>query len=124
MRAPEQLDVSNQGNPQDYKSVIDRFGQATKKYVERLANILNGQIGFGNGSSLDNMQGRWINVTTPVAPDTNFTVVHSLGRIPVGFITMQIDKAGIVYLGTISATAANLTLKCSAASTIIRIFVI
>jgi hypothetical protein len=124
MRAPEQLDVSNSGDPQDYTSLIDRFRQATKKYVERLANILNGQISFGNGTALDNMQGRWINVITPVAPDTDFTVTHSLGRIPVGFITIRTDKAGVIYLGTVAATAQDLTLKCSTASTTIRIFVI
>ena len=124
MKAPEQLDVSNSGDPQDYASLIDRFKQATKKYAERLANILNGQISFGNGVALDNMQGRWANATTPVVPDTDFTVVHSLGRVPVGFITVQIDKAGIIYYGTISATVQNLTLKCSTASTTIRIFVI
>jgi hypothetical protein len=124
MRAPEQLDVSNSGNPQDYTSLIDRFRQATKRYVERLANILNGQISFGNGTALDNMQGRWVNVVTPVAPDTDFTVAHSLGRIPVGFITVQVDKAGVIYLGTVAATTTDLTLKCSAASTTIRIFVI
>jgi len=124
MRAPEQLDVSNSGDPQDYTSLIDRFRQATKKYVERLANILNGQISFGNGTALDNMQGRWINVVTPVAPDTDFTITHSLGRIPVGFITIRADKAGVVYYGTIAATTTDLTLKCSTASTTIRIFVI
>jgi len=124
MRVPEQLDVSNSGDPQDYTSLVDRFRQATKKYVERLANILNGQISFGNGTALDNMQGRWINAITPVAPDTDFTVVHSLGRVPVGFITVSVDKAGVIYLGTVPATTINLTLKCSTASTTIRIFVI
>jgi len=124
MRAPEQLDVSNQGSPQDYVSVIDRFKQATKKYAERLANILNGQISFGNGIALDNLQGRWINVVTPVAADTDFTVVHSLGRVPVGFITIRADKAGVIYYGTIVATTTDLTLKCSTATTTIRVFVI
>ena len=124
MRAPEQLDVSNQGNPQDYTSVIDRFRQATKKYAERLANIINGQLSFGNGTALDNMQGRWINTVTPGAPDTDFTVTHSLGRVPVGWLTVSIDKAGVIYLGTIAATAQDLTLKCSTATTTIRIFVI
>lgn len=124
MRAPEQLDISNQGNPQDYASAIDRFRQATKKYAERLANIINGQLSFGNGTALDNMQGRWINTVTPGAPNTDFTVTHSLGRVPVGWLTISIDKAGVIYLGTIAATTQDLTLKCSTATTTIRIFVI
>lgn len=124
MRAPEQLDVSNQGDPQDYTSIIDRFRQATKKYAERLANIINGQISFGNGTALDNMQGRWLNTVTPGVADTDFTIAHNLGRIPVGFITISVDKAGVIYKGSIAWTTSNITLKCSTATTTVRIFVI
>lgn len=124
MRAPEQLDVTFSGSPQDYTGSIDRFKQATKRYAERLANILNGQISFGNGVNLDNMQGRWINVVSPGVADTDFTAAHNLGRVPVGFITVFLDKAGVVYAGSVAWTAQDVTLRCSAATTTIRLFVI
>ena len=124
MRVPEQLDLSTSGKTQDYKSSFDRFQIVVKRYVERIANILNGQVWFGDGTNLDNMRGRWINTTTPVAANTDFTVAHNLGRVPVGWLVFSQDKAGSIYLGTIVADNNDITLKASASSMLVRLFIV
>lgn len=124
MRIPDQLDLSRVGTAQDYSSLLDRFQQAVKRYVEKIVSVLNGQVGFGNGTDLDNLQGRWINVTSSGVADTDFTVTHNLGRIPVGFLLVAADKAAVVYRGTVAWTSTQMTLKASQASTVLRLFVI
>lgn len=124
MRIPYQLDLSRTGQNQDYKSIFDRFQGAVKKYTETIAGVLNGQVGFGNGTEIDNMQGRWINTTSPGVADTDFTVDHNLGRVPVGFITISVDKAAVIYTGSIAWTTTQMTLKVNAATVALRIFVI
>lgn len=124
MRIPTQLDLSRTGQNQDYRSIFDRFQGAVKKYTEAIAAVLNGQVTFGNGTELDNMQGRWINATSPGVADTDFTVNHNLGRIPVGFLTVSLDKAAVIYQGSIAWTTTQMTLKASAATVALRIFVI
>ena len=72
-----------------------------------------------------NMAGQWRNVTSPVAPDTEFAIAHDLGRIP-SWYWYNISKAGILYqlpnTGT-AWTTTNIYLKCNVASAVIRLFV-
>lgn len=124
MRVPDQLDLARTGTRQDYVSLLDRFQGTVKKYVEKLASVINGQVSFGNGVDLDNLQGRWINTITPGVADTNFTVDHNLGRVPVGFLVVAVDKAATIYLGTIASTTTQITLKANAATVVLRIFVL
>lgn len=71
----------------------------------QLVTLLNGQIGIGNGTTIDNINGVWVTVTTTQA---NFVVTHNLGRVPVGW---QIwSKNGFEDLKFISSTTTTLTL--------------
>jgi len=124
MRIPIQLDLSRTGKNQDYKSIFDRFQGSVKKYVEAITSVLNGQVSFGNGTDVDNLQGRWVNTISPAVANTDFTVDHNLGRVPVGFIVISVDKAAVIYTGTIAWTTTQMTLKASAATVALRIFVI
>jgi len=54
--------------------------------------------------------------TSNVTPDTEDTIVHGLGRIPVGFLVVDKDKAGDIYDGGTAWTDTNIYLKCSVAT--------
>lgn len=103
---------------------LDSFVQMLKNVYQNLVGVVNGQIGFGDGTNLDNINGSWINVVTPVAPNTDFTVNHNLQRIPSGYWIMQKDRAVDVYTGGVPSTSTQLTLRATVASAVIRLFII
>jgi hypothetical protein len=108
--------------------------QTVQNRVFGLAQKMNGGIDFGvstqTGSTAGNqytgnMNGQWANVTAPAAPNTEFAIPHTLGRIP-SFYLYNIDRAGILYqlpnTGT-PWTNLNIYVKCSVASAVLRVFI-
>lgn len=99
---------------------------------QRLYNYsqaINGGIDAGISSQTatqytGNLNGQWVQVTAPPTPNTEFPVVHSLGRIPSWYI-YNTDRAAIVYqlpnTGT-PWTQTTVFLKCDTASASLRIF--
>src|SRR5208282_1661434 len=100
------------------------FGAMLQKMWRNLSLIINGQINFGDGTNRNNIDGVWANLTTPGAPNTDFTVTHNLGRIPVGYWIMEKDRAVDVYTGSVVATTSQITLRATVASAVIRLFII
>jgi len=107
----------------EQKSLND-FVQMLKTVYQNFIQVLNGNIGFGDGTIPDNISGSWINVVAPVAPNTDFTVNHNLQRLPVGYWVMQKDRACDVYTGSVAATTTQLTLRATVASAVLRLFII
>ncbi len=103
---------------------LKAFVGMLKSIYQSLTLVINGNLGFGDGTSPDNLSGSWINVVAPAAPNTDFTVNHNLNRLPVGYLTMQKDRATDVYTGSIVSTKTQLTLRSSVASAVLRIFVV
>lgn len=92
--------------------------------------VINGGLDFGVSTQTDpgqytgNMSGQWVNVQSPVTPNTQFSVSHTLGRIPSMYF-YNVDQAAIVYQlpNTGSPwTTTKVFLKCNVASVNIRIF--
>ena len=106
------------------KTSFHRFVQMIRNVYQNLVTLINGNIGFGDGTTPDNISGNWINVVTPVAPNTDFTVNHNLQRLPVGYWIMQKDRACDVYTGSVAATTTQLTLRATVASAVLRLFII
>jgi len=107
----------------EQKSLSD-FVQMLKTVYQNFIQVLNGNVGFGDGTIPDNISGSWINVVAPVAPNTDFTVNHNLQRLPVGYWIMQKDRACDVYTGSVAATTTQLTLRATVASAVLRLFII
>lgn len=89
-----------------------KFVQSTGSLEPQFSEILN--------NALDRRQHQ--DVTTPGA-DTEFTITHGLGYVPVGFLVIRQDKAGSFYLSTTPATVDKIFLKCNVASVAARIMV-
>src|SRR6266478_6698903 len=96
------------------------FAQMLQKSWRNLTTLINNKIGFGDGTLHDNIDGVWANVVAPVGANTDFTITHNLGRVPVGYWVMQKDRACDVYTGSVAATSSQLTLRASVASAVLR----
>lgn len=103
---------------------LEKAWQALRQAYERAAVIINGNISFGDGSNPDNIAGVWASVPDTGASDTDFTVVHNLGRLPVGYILMQTDVATLIYTGSVVATTTEITLRSATANASIVLFIV
>lgn len=92
--------------------------------VNRTKRSVDGHLGFGDGTDVDNMYGKWKSYTTNAIANTEDTVAHSLKMIPVGYLVFSIDKAGVLYKGATAWDTTNIYLKCSVASAAVLIFIL
>lgn len=105
-------------------TIIQSSDSALRKLWEQLARVINYHIGFGDGVNADNVDGVWVTAVTPGTPNTNFTVTHNLGRVPVGYIPMSKTAATDIYTGSVAATTTQLTLKATIAGVTVNLFII
>ena len=98
--------------------------------INLIVNCLQGRVRFGGGTSGnrgENIQGEFLNITTHVTPDTEKTFTHTLGSIPVGYIILYQDKAGVLYQGPTTGTdwtSSAISLKCTVASVTFKLFLL
>ena len=95
-----------------------------RKLYEQLVRIVNGQISFGKGVTPDNIAGAWGRVEGTGPANTDFTIVHNLLYVPVGFIVVNQSKAGVIYQGGKAWTSTTITLRCSVADDNILVFIL
>ena len=98
---------------------IKRFYDALNKITQATIQSVNGNISFGNGTNLDNINGSWVNATSVAG---NFTITHNLGRIPAGWIMVNTDA--FENLKFISSTATQMVLAGQNGGAHIRLFII
>lgn len=107
-------------SPKDYISDLDND-------VRNLFLMSQGRIRFGDitdGYSGENISGQWQTYTTNAVANTEDTIAHTLGSVPVGYILVRADKAGVVYDSGTTWTSSNIYLKCSVASTAVKLFLL
>jgi len=112
----------NYNENQDMKTNIRRLEQDTLQLFE----CLKGRIRFGGG--IDGYRGENISgefqVVTSANADTEFSVSHTLGAVPIGYIVIKVDKAGVVYDSGTTWTSTTIYLKCSEAATTMTLFLL
>lgn len=97
---------------------------ALRKIYEQAARVINGGIGFGDGIDSDNINGVWYSGVTPATPDTEFDVLHNLGRVPVGWLLVYEDAAASIYDSGTPWSSTEMFLKCNVASVAVKLFII
>lgn len=107
---------------------IDKFTErGVRDHTEQVNKVLS-NISFGqtvdNKDLSQNMDGWWASVTTPGSANTEFTVPHGLGRVPVGFLIFSRTKAGTTYKSTTAWTTSNIYLKDDQTSDPLVIFIV
>ena len=109
---PQSLD-RRATSPWDISRVLDQFYK-----------VFRINTSFGSVGAPDNMAGKMLTGTSDVTPDTEFSVTHNLQVIPIGYLILQRDKAGVFYNGATAWTASKIYLKCNVASVAYTIFVL
>jgi hypothetical protein len=90
------------------------------------ARVLSGNISYGrgvNGDQQQNINGVYATGTTPVTPNTTFTVNHILGRVPIGFHTIRINAAGTIYDSGVAWTTTTISVKSTAGGAVFTLFI-
>lgn len=116
-------------------SNLNAFGNGKEReYVNSLdtdiRNIflcVSGRVRFGDGNDGqlgENIAGQFQVVSDTGTADTEFSVSHSLGVVPFGYIVVNINKGGVVYKSTTSWTSTTVYFKCSAANANTTIFLL
>jgi len=91
------------------------------RWAERIARVLNGNVSFGssmtNGQTDTNLNVWKATGISPVAPNTDFTIKHSLGRVPLTIVGQDGTNGGVLYRSPVTAwTSTTVTLRCTTAS--------
>lgn len=100
------------------------YGKTLNKLYQQMARVINGQLGFGDGSQLDNMAGAWANVTSSVATGTEFAITHNLGYVPIGYLVFTQNKPASFYLGSSAWTTTQIFLKADNSSVAVKLFIL
>jgi hypothetical protein len=114
----------------DFVKEAKRFAKDVDTDLTNIHDALTGRVSFGrltDGDRGENMSGECQQFTSHATPDTEFSVTHTVGAIPKGYIIMWQDKAGSMYQGPTTGTnwtTTAVSLKCSVASVTFNVFLI
>lgn len=95
--------------------------------LEQGKDDIQNRINLGIAEALSYLVGQEIEIgNTGVVANTNFTVQHSLGRVPdhvENLIPANASSAGtsLIYPGTTAWTASTITLRCTRANAALKI---
>lgn len=107
------------------KKPIDEQVTKLDLILEKIIKVLQGRVSYGtvtDGSRGENIWGQFQVVSDTGAADTEFTVAHTLGYTPTGFILVSIDKGAVVYQSGTAWTSTNTYFKCSVANCDVSVF--
>lgn len=100
--------------------------RSVKTYLDRVIKVYF-NISFGqktdNTDIGQNISGFWATGTSPATANTQFTVNHQLGRVPVGFDLKRANAAASFYDSGTTWTSTQIFLKASAASVAYTLFI-
>ena len=77
--------------------------------ADSVQRAIDRKVGFDLGNATNPV----VVVVSPVAPDTEFSVAHNLGRIPKGWHIISQNAPGSLYRGDKSADTEKVYFKCS-----------
>ena len=96
------------------------------RHSERLAKVLNGNVSYGatmvNGQNDINLNIWKAHGTSPAA-NTEFTITHSLGRIPITIVGQDTNNGGLLYRSTTPWSKTQIFLKCTTATAAYNVIV-
>ena len=98
-----------------------RFHQDTEKTI-------NGGISFGMpvagiANVGQNIDGVWLVVADTGNANTEFSVIHNLNRIPVGFDVKRINASANIFDSGTSPTKTKMFFKCNVAHVAVTLFI-
>ena len=106
---------------------IESFRKDINTDLINLFLFTNGRVRFGDGGDGDrgeNISGEFQVIADTGSADTEFVVAHSIGSVPVGYLVIKTDNAGVIYDSGTTWTTTNVYLKSSVANSAITIFLL
>ena len=96
------------------------------RWITYLARVLNRNVSFGatmNNTDRDINLDCWkATGTTPGAANTDFTINHSLGRVPITIVGQDTTTGAVLYRSPATPwTKTTVTLRCTGASAPYRV---
>lgn len=95
--------------------------------VEKLFQLTHGRIRFGTGADGDrgeNIAGEFQVIADTGTANTEFSITHTLGSVPIGYIVLKNSVSGSIYNGSSSWTSTTIYLKHSGANAAITVFIL
>ncbi len=90
------------------------------RWTEQIAQAVGGNLSYGSSmANTDEDLNLLIWKASGVSPgvaDTDFTIAHSLGKVPITIVGQDTDNGGVLYRGSVPWTTATVTLKCTKAT--------
>jgi hypothetical protein len=107
----------------------DQSPSGLERWISYIARALSASLNFGttmsNKDPDNNMQAWKFTGTAPGAADTDFTLPHSLNRVPIIIDGQDTTNGGLIYRSPVTPwTATACTFRCTKASSVYRIIVI
>jgi hypothetical protein len=103
------------------KSLKTFVSMLRQNYIN-LTKVINGSVGYGDGTNSDNISGNWATATPPNA-NVDFVVTHNLGRVPVGYHVMSKSASTDIYTGSVGGTKTQITLRSTVAGVTVKLFI-
>ena len=95
--------------------------------VKKLFDMAQGRVRFGTGTDGargENISGEFQVVSDTGNANTEFSVIHTLGAVPVGYLVLKNSKAGAIYDGTTAWTSTTIYLRHEAANAAVTVFLL
>ena len=105
-------------NQKDLRPFDRDLIQILGAWALNLKGILNRGISFD-----DNVDCRRVSVTSHVTPGTEFSIAHTLGKTPIGYLVYGQNGAGSVYDGATANDKTTLYLKSDVSAKVFRLIV-
>lgn len=105
----------------------DDYISDVNKDISTLFLFTKGRTRFGdavNNQNGENIAGEFIIYTSNGSANTEDTIPHTIGSVPVGYIVLKQDKASNVYLGTTTWTSSSIYLKQSGTTVATTLFLL
>ena len=127
------MKIAKKSNRNIISEGLDNMSDYVDKVDEDLVDLFKltqGRIAFGSASSGnegENISGEFKEFTSSSTPDEEFSVSHSMGATPIGYMIFYQDKAGSLYQGPSTGTSwdsETIYLKCDEASVTFMVFLI
>lgn len=110
-----------------FRGILDKT-QDMFRFHQDVEQAINGGIEFGSpvtGKIIPgvNINGVWAIVADTGLANTEFSVIHNLNRIPVGFDVKRINLAAHIFDSGTVPTKTKMFFKCDVAHVVVTFFI-
>jgi len=119
--------ISNYGGSIKDEKKVEALIKDFNSDLLRIVLCLNGRVRFGTGEDGtvgENIQGEFQVYTSNGSANTEDTIAHTLGSVPIGYIVLKQDKASSVYTGTTAWSDSNIYLRQTGTSVTTTLFLL